>query len=76
MSFPLIIISTFVPQNNLDNNDITIMLTKKKKSWKAKILGTLFIKNIVTEVKHLIVNDFVDNIANIAGSTFLQYVRD
>lgn len=69
-SFPVIIKSTFFSQNSPGSNDATTTPIKEKKSQKAKIFGTLSIKKAFVKAKRSNVNDFVDDLVNVIGSTF------
>lgn len=73
---PIIIKSMFVSQNCLGDNGTTTTPTKEKKSWKVKISSKPFIKEAFAKTKRLNVNNLVDDLANIVGSTFFQDARD
>lgn len=48
----------------------TNILKKEKKSQKSKIPNISSIKKVVAKAKRLVVNDFVDNFANIVSFIF------
>ena len=73
---PLIITSTSTSQNSPRANCATITPTKEKKSQKPKIPGTLSTKKAVAKAKHSVVNNLVDDLANVVGFIFLQNARD
>lgn len=73
---PVIIKSTSVSQNSPRDNGTTTTPTKEKKSRKAKIPGTPSTKKAFAEVKRPNINDLVDDLADVVGSTFLQGARD
>lgn len=73
---PIIIKSMFVSQNNPGDNGATTTPTNEKKSRKAKILGTTSTKKAFAEAKCPNINDLVDNLFNVVGSTFFQDASD
>ena len=73
---PVIIMSTFVSQNSPGDNDAITTPTKEKKSRKAKILGTPSTKKAFAEAKRPNVNNLVDDLADVVGSTFFQGAKD
>lgn len=68
-----IVMSMSVHWNNLEG---TIILTKEKNSQKPKILCTLSIKEAIAKTKCPAINDFVDNLANVVNSRFLQNAKN
>lgn len=52
------------------------MPIKKKKSQKTKISGTPSIKEVFAGIKHPAINNFIEDLANIVGSTCFQSARD
>lgn len=73
---PVIIKSTSVSQNSPGDNSATTTPTNEKKSQKAKIPGTPSIKEAFAKVKRSNINDLIDDLTNVMGSTFLQGTRD
>lgn len=66
----------FINQNSQKDNIAITILTKEKKSQKAKFFNTFLIKKVVPKAKYLAINDFVNNLINIMGLIFLQGTKD
>ena len=74
---PLIIIkSTSVSQNSPGDNGATTTPTKEKKSRKAKIPSIPSTKEAFAEAKRPNINDLINVLADVLGSTFLQGAKD
>lgn len=72
---PIIIMSLTISQNSPRDNGVITILIIEKKSRKVKISSTFSIKEVFIKAKHLSINNFLDDLANIMGSTFLQIVK-
>lgn len=52
------------------------MLSKEKKSWKAKISNTLSTKKADIEAKCPAINHLVDDFTDVLDSTFFQNIKN
>lgn len=63
-------------QNSPGTNCVTAIPTKEKKSQKPKILSILSTKKAVAKAKCPVINDLIDDLANVVSSIFLQNTKD
>lgn len=65
-----------ISQNSQGDNGANTLLKKEKKNRKIKIPVILSIKKRFAKTKHSVINNLVNNFANITSSKFLQVVRN
>lgn len=75
---PAQLFSVMVTSLSISQNIIAAItaLTKEKKSQKPKIASTSFTKKAVVKAKRPIVNNLIDDLANIVYSIFFQNAKN